>query len=1168
MKIFELIQNNKKYAEIYEKLRRSGQIIHGLTNSSKSLILSSLFNQTTLPMLFVVQNHHDAQTYCREIKNLCPGKKVFNLFCQEVSPYDQINSDVGVLSSQYEIFEAWKRNENIFVVANIKAFAQKYIDKSLFDHKTLVLNPESTVSPTELAKDLIYLGYSKEALVETRGQFSQRGDITDIYPIVGDPIRIEFFGDEIENIRTFNIATQRSIIKIDSVKIHPRFLIIREENDGLNQLLKELALKSNIENFDLGENLLYWEGAEYYRSLIGQNSSTAFDFIPEQTHLVLDEWHDLINFALEWDNKQKNLYREGLEQCKLIPIKEELHLNYESIKNSFDKFRNKLYVQISPENIEGLHEKEFSYPITSYPCERFSSKVNEFVSFIKEKLRQEQNLIIFSEQPQRVLGILKEWDIPASYTNINDEIGDLLSSNQLSRVLILRDGLEEGCKLPDLNLVFLTDRELFGRSRQAVAKQKNTKATGKSVKDFYTDIAELQPGDYVVHYKHGIGLYQGTELVEFNKSHLRQEYIVIEYADEARVLIPVDQVNLLSRFTVNQEHKPRLSKLGGNEWERTKQKVQKSVKRIAEDLINLYAIREKQKGYKYPHDTPWQLEMEDAFPYTETEDQLKAVEEVKKDMESEKLIDRLICGDAGYGKTEVIIRAVFKVIMEGRQVSILVPTTVLAQQHFNVFSDRYAPYPIRIGMLSRFRTAREQREVVAKLKLGEIDLVIGTHRLLQKDIQFKDLGLLIIDEEQRFGVSHKERLKLFRKDLDVISMSATPIPRTLHMALTGIRDISLITTAPTNRKPVKTYVGEYKNSIIRNAILHELERGGKVFFVHNRVENIQSIAYAIQELVPEASVRYAHGQMQDRELEDVMFSFVNNEFNVLLSTTIIETGIDIPDANTIIINQATNFGLSQLYQLRGRVGRSDLQAYAYLLYAVDKEMSDSARERLKAIKELTNLGSGYQIAIRDMEIRGIGNVFGAEQHGHMLSVGFDLYTKMLTDTLEELRGRLPEVNYDTYCTVDIKINAYFPETWISDKKQRINEYKRLSNCREEQGLDAFINEWQDRFGKLPLQAMNLVEVCRVKILASRSGILSINQEADSIKFAVSIRLQTWLGVQRGLSSYLQNKITFKPGAVGARAGNSMIILKITGMEEEQKLQAIKEIIGVMTKINS
>lgn len=1171
--LIDIIQNNTKFQEIHDELKKPGRIVHGLTNSAKSLILANLLQRSGQSMLFVVQNHHEALNYYNEIKNLSASKQVFNFTAQEVSPYDQINSDVSVLNSQYECFEAWESKKPSLTVITVKALAQLYLSKELFDNKSFHITKDAELDPLELAKKLSLFGYTKTSLVEARGQFSQRGDITDIFPLVGEPVRIEFFGDSIENLRTFNTSTQRSIKKLDRVKLHPRYSIIRSEEDDLVEKIKDLSstIVQEEDSVELhySESDPYWEGVEYYKELLGQEGSPIFDYLPSNMHIVFDEWQDLMNASIDWQKKQDEFYSEGIKQGKLIELKKPLYFSREGIVEKINSIKQKLYLQTMVEAGLAHEDSNLSYEINTYPSERFASKVEEFVQYIKTKLKENQGIVIFSEQPQRVMGILREWDIASFYkSNIDgqteDEDFDIAKLDLRNRVLILRDGLEEGCKLPDLNLVILTDRELFGRSRQAVARQK-TKAEEKANRNIYTDIAELKNGDYVVHYKHGVGMYKGTEYIELDYGHFKQEYLVIEYADEARVLLPVDQVNLLSRFNVNQEVKPRLSKLGGTEWERTKKKVRKSVKRIAQDLINLYALREKQKGYKYPPDTPWQIEIEDAFPYTETDDQLKAIAEIKQDMETEKLVDRLICGDAGFGKTEVILRAVFKVIMEGRQVAILVPTTVLAQQHFNTFSDRYAPYPIRIGLLSRFRTAKEQREVVTKLKLGEIDLVIGTHRLLQRDVQFSNIGLLVIDEEQRFGVAHKEKLKDIRKDLDVVSMSATPIPRTLHMSLSGIRDISLISTPPTNRKPVKTFVGEYKPSIIRNAILHELERGGKIFFVNNRIENIDALAFQIQELVPEASVRVGHGQMKDRELEDVMFSFVNDEFNVLVCTTIIETGLDISDANTMIINNANNFGLSQLYQLRGRVGRSDQQAYAYLLFNPEKEISETARERLKAIRELTNLGAGYQIAIRDMEIRGVGNVFGAEQHGQMLSVGFDLYCKMLSESIEQLKGNISEEELERSCTIDIKINAYFSDLWMSDNKQRMNEYRRLSMVKDEATIDALVNEWQDRFGRLPNEAQNLVEVARLKVSAMNAGIATINQEGEFIRiYRTNMRLQQWLPMHRQLSAFLQSRASFKAGAVGSRNSASQISFKVTGMESDNILSGLKDIISLLS----
>jgi transcription-repair coupling factor (superfamily II helicase) len=1179
--VLELIQADQSFNTIYHKLTASEQsIVYGLTNSAKSFILANIFKRQQKHMVFVVQNFHEAQNYHRELSNLLGSKhKVLNFLVQQISPYDQINPDVNVTASQYEIFRNWQQAEPSLVICSYKALSQLYIAKEIFENETIKLKIDQEVDPVELSLKLTRLGYIKQFMVENRGQFSIRGDIVDIYPMVGEPSRIELFGDNIESIREFSIGSQRSTKKLTTIEAEPRYSVLRKENDNLGDrllsLLKEHSTKLDETQKDLlevslesnfkAEDSLYFEGVEYYREFLDppKASNTLFDYLPDDMQLVLDEWQDLAINLTDWQDKLSAQYKESLSAGKLLPLNSKLYLEFEQIKANLEPHKRRLYIQTMPD------ESSLGLEISSFPSERFSSKVEEFVDYIKKQLRNQERLIIYSEQPQRVSGILKEWDIKCTYLNETQTQTDLDAISP-DTALILRDGLDEGCKFPDLKLVILTDRELFGKSRQAIARQKSqkrkdedAKAAQQTRKNVYTDIAEIRDGDHVIHYKHGLGIYRGTESVELQGVGTL-EYLAVEYAGETRVLIPVDQVNLLSRFDMGPDVKPKLSKLGGNEWTRTKKKVRKSVKKIAQDLVTLYAQRAKQRGHIYQPDTPWQLEMEDAFPYDETEDQLKAIVNVKQDMECEKLMDRLICGDAGFGKTEVIIRAIFKVIMEGKQVAVLVPTTVLAQQHFDVMHDRYAPYPIKMGLLSRFKSAKEQKETINSLKLGECDLVIGTHRLLQKDIQFKDLGLLVIDEEQRFGVSHKEKLKDLRKDLDVISMSATPIPRTLHMALSGIKDISLISTAPTNRLPIKTFTGEYKESILRNAILNELERGGKIFFLHNRVESIQRIAYEIAELVPEAKVRVAHGQMKPTELEDTMFSFVNNEFNVLVCTTIIETGLDISDANTILINKANNFGLSQLYQLRGRVGRSNIQAYAYLLYDNAAEISETARQRLKAIRELTNLGAGYQVALRDMEIRGVGNVFGGEQHGHMLAVGASLYFKMLEDAINETRGEASEIeSYENSCSVDLKIAALFPGNWIPEEKHRMNEYKRLSLIDKEADLDILLAEWSDRFGRLPQEAKNLVEISRLKILANKAQIISIMQEGGDIKINCNIRLQQWLQNQRKLDSRLQSKTMFKPGSFGTRAAQTHILFKADFMEAEAMIEAVRDILLVL-----
>ena len=1181
--LLDLIQKDTDFHNLFHELTSKPElIVHGLTNSAKSFILANVFKRLNKHLIFIVNNHHEAQTYFREIKNLLgEAYSVHNFPSQEISPYDQINSDVSVTSSQYQVFKNWESiSESSFTVMTFKAFSQLYIKKDLLEKASLKIDDSLKIDPLDLAEKLIELGYSKQFMVENRGQFSHRGDILDIYPLCGEATRIEFFGDEIESIRSFSIHSQRSIQKVESLTVHPRYSIIRSRGDTLEEKILnrlkeysanldqetreglELSLTNHIED----SSAEYWEGVEYYKSFLSQGSSDLFDYLPsaDNLHLVFDEWQDLLLQSERWQAKVKEQYRDGVNLGKLIPIEKDLFLDSKAAAEKIKNFSHRLYLQ-SVEELD-QSEKPLSLELLSYPSERFASKVEDFTAHIKDNLRKGSRIVIFSEQPQRVIGILKEWDINCLYLNSSQDLEDFPTS----LVIVLRDGLEEGCKLPRFNLLILTDRELFGRSRQAVAKQKNQKADKEleaekqKRKNAYTDIADLNSGDYVIHYKHGLGIYRGTEIIELSGIG-KQEYLAVEYASEARVLIPVDQVNLLSRFDLAGDVKPKLSKLGGNEWTRTKKKVRKSVKKIAQDLVALYARRAQQKGHIYQADTPWQLEMEDAFPYDETEDQLKAIVSVKSDMESDKLMDRLICGDAGFGKTEVIIRAIFKVIMEGKQVAVLVPTTVLAQQHFNVMRDRYAPYPIKMGLLSRFKSAAEQKETIRALRTGECDLVIGTHRLLQKDVQFKELGLLVIDEEQRFGVSHKEKLKDLRKDLDVISMSATPIPRTLHMSLSGIKDISLIATAPTNRLPVKTFVGEYKSSVVRNAILHEIERGGKVFFLHNRVESIQEIAFEIAELVPEASIRVAHGQMKPQELEDTMFAFVNSEFDILVCTTIIETGLDISDANTIIINHANTFGLSQLYQLRGRVGRSDIQAYAYLLYNSAADISETARQRLKAIKELNNLGSGYQVALRDMEIRGVGNVFGGEQHGHMLAVGASLYFKMLNDAISEVKGEKSEIEeFENSCIIDIKVSAFFPQSWIDDEHQRMNEYKRLSMIDNEDDLHNIIVEWSDRFGRLPAEAKNLIEITNIKLLANKKQIASICEEQGELKIFANLRLQKWLSVQRQLPQHVQSKTNFKAGSFGgAKNSQSHIGLKSAFMDTETKLEALRKILEII-----
>ena len=739
----------------------------------------------------------------------------------------------------------------------------------------------------------------------------------------------------------------------------------------------------------------------------------------------------------------------------------------------------------------------------------------------------------------------------------NNSLSELLNISRVgasdnNEVWVTRNGFVSGFRLADVQLVSITDTEMFGLKRKPSVYRR---AVAEKSAERFTSVADLKIGDYVVHIKQGIGQFVGNQRITVDTQ--QREYLTIQYAGEDRLYVPVDQINMLSRYRGAGDSAPRLSRLGGAEWETTKKRVKKSVKAVAEDLVNLYAMRAKQEGFSSIPDTPWQYEMEEAFAYEETPDQWQAIVDTKKDLESNKPMDRLICGDVGFGKTEVAIRGIFKTIMSGKQAAVLVPTTILAQQHFNTLTERFAPYPIRVGLLSRFRTAKEQREVVQRLASGECDVVVGTHRMLQKDIAFKDLGLIVIDEEQRFGVAHKEKLKQLRVMVDVLTMSATPIPRTLHMALSGARDMSLITTPPTNRAPIKTFVGEYKLPLVRTAILHEMERGGQVYFVHNRVESIEAIAHEVKQLVPEAKIIIGHGQMQERELENVMLDFMSHQYDILVCTTIIESGLDIPNCNTIIINEADKLGLAQMYQLRGRVGRSDVQAYAYCLFRPAKVLSETAQNRLKAIREFTSLGSGYQIALRDMEIRGVGNILGAEQHGHMIAVGFDLYCKLLEESVAELKGE--SVATDTETQIDINVTAFLPETYIADNEQRLIEYKRLADVKTERHLAMLIDEWKDRFGELPQEALQLVSVVRLRLLAAKAQVSAIKPEAQGIRLAVNFRLQHWLPIQTKLPKHLSQRTTYKPGQAGGHGSTPYILVRSQGISPGEQLSLLEEL---------
>ncbi|HEY9787236.1 MAG TPA: transcription-repair coupling factor, partial [Candidatus Obscuribacterales bacterium] len=1033
------------------------------------------------------------------------------------------------------------------------------------------------------------------SLVTLRGEFSIRGDIIDVFPSTGLPVRIELFDDEIESIRLFNVDNQRSVDETDTAVVPPRYwIVLPGDNEGRKELIEKLrkvaeetedsldeqaaeTLKSVIESdltgFDSGQ---YPESAEYYFPYVSDKFATLADYFPESALLIYDEWDAITSSLMTYEEKLNHNLEEGLTTGRLLTLPRPLHFSFAEIKERVQPLQ-KLYFSSLP-----IFTEDAEHAIVGFDChpvERFGNQMQAVIEKVRAMRKDGYQVVISTEQPQRLLGLLREWDTPAKYLGAQAEPGDKdgaqsggptseeanavaqLMGQRPDRaggleVLVTRHGFVSGFRLDDIQLFSLTDAEMFGLKRRPTMYRR---PVAEKTYERFTSVADLKVGDYVVHIKQGIGQFVGVQRIAVDNQ--QREYLTIQYLGDDRLYVPVDQINLLSRYRGAGDSAPRLSRLGGAEWESTKKRVKRSVKQVAEDLVNLYAIRAKQEGFSCLPDTPWQYEMEEAFPYEETPDQWQAILDVKAGLESNKPMDRLICGDVGFGKTEVAIRGVFKTVMSGKQVALLVPTTILAQQHFNTLCERFAPYPIRVGLLSRFRTAKEQREVVQKLATGECDVVVGTHRMLQKDIAFKDLGLLIIDEEQRFGVGHKEKLKQLRVMVDVLTMSATPIPRTLHMALSGARDMSLINTPPVNRLPIKTFVGEYKLPLVRTAILHEMERGGQVYFVHNRVENIEQIAFELKQLVPEARLVIGHGQMAERELENVMLDFAAHQYDVLVCTTIIESGLDIPNVNTIIVNEADKFGLAQLYQLRGRVGRSDVQAYCYCLFRPQKVLTESAQSRLKAIREFTSLGSGYQIALRDMEIRGVGNILGAEQHGHMVSVGFELYCKLLEESVNELKGVTVQAEADAQ--IDINVTAYIPETYVPDSDQRLIEYKRLADVKSERELSILMEEWKDRFGKPPEEVEQLVKVVKLRLLASKAQVSAIKPDPQGIRLSVSFRLQQWLPIQAKLPKHLGTRTTYKPGQAGGIGPAPSIIVKSQGISPQEQLNLLEELLGAM-----
>ena len=1007
-----------------------------------------------------------------------------------------------LIRQRMKVIKALLEEKELTVVTSIDGCMDFLESLEKIKEQLIHYESDSTVDTEQLKNQLVALGYERVGQVEMPGQFSVRGGIVDIYCLTEEnPWRIELWGDEIDSIRSFDPESQRSLENLEELTIYPA-----------------------VEH-------------------IGDKDMVSFlDYFPEErTIIFLDEPNRLTEKggAVEEEYRQSRMHREE-KGSRNLP--ENWLCSFEQLQKELNK-RNCISVcALEPKQAGWKVREKFYLEVKSISA--YNNSFELLVKDLQQYKKQGYRIALLSgsrTRAERLAKDLQEEGLAAFYGQDYDrEICP-------GEIMVVYGHAKKGFEYPLIKFAVMTESDIFGQEQK---KKKKKNYSGSRIQDF----AELSIGDFVVHEKHGLGIYRGIEKVEVDR--IVKDYIKIEYRGGSNLYIPATQLDCLQKYSGADASKaPKLNKLGTQEWNKTKSKVRGAVKNIAKELVELYAVRQEKEGYVCGPDTVWQREFEEMFPYEETEDQLSAIEDAKRDMESTRIMDRLICGDVGYGKTEVALRAAFKEVQESRQVAYLAPTTILAQQIYNTFVQRMKEFPVRVELLCRFRTPAQQKKAIEDLKKGQVDVIIGTHRILSKDVQFKNLGLLIVDEEQRFGVTHKEKIKQLKKNVDVLTLTATPIPRTLHMSLIGIRDMSVLEEPPMDRMPIQTYVMEYDEETVREAINRELRRGGQVYYVYNRVTDIADVALRIAKLVPDARVDFAHGQMSERELENVMYSFVNGDIDVLVSTTIIETGLDISNVNTMIIHDSDRYGLSQLYQLRGRIGRSNRTAYAFLMYRKNVMLKETAEKRLAAIREYTDLGSGFKIAMRDLELRGAGNLLGAQQHGHMNAVGYDLYCKMLNEAVKEAKGIHTMEDFET--SVDLNVDAYIPDSYISNEFQKLDIYKRIAGIETQQDYDDMLEELLDRFGEPGKAVLNLLAIAKLKAIAHQGYVTEIKQTGKTVRITLyeKARLNTE-GFPALMQKYrrgLQFKNEQEPKFILEPQGN--LILALTEFAEELKSMA-------------
>ena len=1095
----DILNEYPPYRRLAENLNNTPASVAGIVEQAQGQLIDALTRKNDSSSLVVCYTDAEARKLVSDLELYTDRALYFP--SKEYVFYNIETSGRQNEHIRISVAQKLASGKKYIVVTSLDAALQFTADMEEFKDLCVTFGEGKRFDLDALSERLVIMGYTREDSVEGASQFAVRGGILDVFPPGGEnPYRIEFFDDEVDSVRRFDAYTQRSLERAEKAVVPPaREIILTDEKRAaliaeLEKRVKSAKRKKSDEtvfiettNADI-ESLnetRYFPSLDKYVSLIYDKIPSICDYFSKDDLVFIIDPKRIAERGKTFEREEGERITDLKEKRVLGAYKDTYCCSYAEKMREMSEKRLIALDTLSHSSADVKYKQLETF--TTKTTVSFHGKIEYLYDDLKKWQEQNYTVVILCSSRGRcenLAGVLKEREIRARFAH--DDAGGAAKFNK-GETVIIRGDLNKGFEYPEIKFVLVSDREIFETSKSRARRRTDNANRIKN----YTDISV---GDYVVHQTHGIGKYMGTQRMTVNGAS--KDYLKIQYRGTDCLYIPIDRLNLLYKYVGNADKQLRLNSLGGTDWSKTKQKVKQSTAELAKKLVRLYAERENAKGFAYSADTPWQRDFEDAFEYTETEDQLRSIEEVKADMEKPRPMDRLLCGDVGFGKTEVALRAAFKAVSDSKQVAYLCPTTILAMQHYETFLKRMENFPIKVEMLSRLRSASEQKRILKRLKTGETDIIIGTHRILSKDLQFKDLGLLIIDEEQRFGVEHKERLKELKENVDVLTMTATPIPRTLHMAMTGVRDMSVLTEPPENRYPVQTYVLEDNPAVIADAIRNELSRGGQVFYLYNRVQGIHRKAEWIKSVFPEANVAVGHGKMKEDALEDIMYDMVNGRTDILVCTTIIETGLDIPNANTIIIENADKMGLAQLYQLRGRVGRSNRAAYAYLTYRRDKILSEAASKRLRAVKEFTEFGSGFKIAMRDLEIRGAGNILGAEQHGHMDAVGYDMYCKLLKESVNEARGVKTEADSDV--SVDINIDAYLPEEYITNHNQRIDIYKKIAAVESEDDKFEIQDELIDRFGDIPAPVMNIIEVASLKTPAKEAGIYEISQTAHEL----------------------------------------------------------------------